>query len=160
MMKGHKTYTIEEAKAKMEYFCAYQERCHKEVRERLLNMRMIPEAIDVILVFLIEHNYLNEERFAVQFAQGKFRIKNWGKQRIRRELQFREVSKHNIDNALKHISDEVYLQALEALTEKRIEQVRETNYLKKKKKVCDYLLYRGWEPHLVYEMVGQKLLKD
>ena len=76
-MPNHKTYTVDEAKAKMEYYCGYQERCHKEVRDKLTQMKMIPEAIDLILVHLIECNYLNEQRFAEQFTLGKFRIKKW-----------------------------------------------------------------------------------
>lgn len=156
---NHKTFTLEEAKSKMEYFCAYQERCHKEVREKLIKMKMIPQAIDLILVHLIEHNYLNEQRFAEQFTLGKFRIKKWGKQRLKRELKFREISNFSIAKAMALISDKDYLTTLEALIDKRMASVKETNVLKRKKKICDYLLYRGWEPHLVYEMVNEKLSK-
>ena len=156
-MQPYKTYTIEEAKAKLEYYCAYQERCHKDVREKLRGMRMIPEAIDQILVHLIENNYLNEGRFAEQYAIGKFRIKYWGKQRIKRELQFREISNYAIDKALKEISEKDYFETLYRLAEKRINQVKEHHPQKRKKKICDYLLYRGWEPHLVYEAVNSLL---
>ena len=74
-MNLQKTYTIDEAQKKLENYCAYQERCHKEVRAKLKSMRMIPEAIDKIMVHLINHNFLNEERFAKTFVRGKFRIK-------------------------------------------------------------------------------------
>lgn len=158
-MHKHQTFTIEEAKAKMEYYCAYQERCHKEVREKLKQVGMIPQAIDLILVHLIEHGYLNEQRFAEHFTLGKFRIKKWGKQRIIRELKFREVSSYSIKKAIELIEDEIYLETLEALTDKRLRAVNESNIFKKKKKVCDYLLYRGWESHLVYSVVNEKLSK-
>ena len=67
------SYTIEEAKRKLEHYCAYQERCHKEVVSKLRELQMIPQAIDVILVHLLDHNFLNETRFAETFARGKFR---------------------------------------------------------------------------------------
>ena len=117
-------------------------------------MKMIPEAIDKIVVHLIENNYLNEERFAKSFARGKFRIKKWGRNKIIRELKFRQISKYSIDSALREIDEEAYYKTLHDLTEKRILQVKEANIYKKKKKVADYLLYRGWESHLVYEKIN------
>jgi regulatory protein len=156
-MNLQKTYTVDEAQKKLESYCAYQERCHKEVRNKLRDMRMIPEAIDHIMVHLIQHNYLNEERFAKAFVSGKFRIKKWGKNRLLRELKFREISKYSIDTALKEIDLDDYDETLDALVQKRIGQVKEKNIYKKKKKVVDYLLYRGWESHLIYEKLNEYL---
>ena len=85
--KNNKSYTLEEARKKLEYYCTYQERCHQEVTRKLREMKMIPEAIDQIIVHLIKENFLNETRFAQSFARGKFRIKKWGKQRISNELK-------------------------------------------------------------------------
>ncbi|HPF97530.1 MAG: regulatory protein RecX [Flavobacteriaceae bacterium] len=154
-MQRPTTYTVDEAQKAMEIFCAYQERCHYEVRKKLREMRMIPQAIDHILTQLIESNYLNEERFAKAFARGKFRIKHWGKNRIVRELKFREISKYNIESALKEIPQQDYLDALDALAKKKMDSILERSVLKKKKKLVDYLLYRGWEPHLVYDKVNE-----
>ena len=154
-MQRPTTYTVDEAQKAMEIFCAYQERCHYEVRKKLREMRMIPQAIDHILAQLIESNYLNEERFAKAFARGKFRIKHWGKNRIVRELKFREISKYNIESALKEIPQQDYLDALDALAKKKMDSILERSVLKKKKKLADYLLYRGWEPHLVYDKVNE-----
>ena len=154
-MQRPTTYTVDEAQKAMEIFCAYQERCHYEVRKKLREMRMIPQAIDHILIQLIESNYLNEERFAKAFARGKFRIKHWGKNRIVRELKFREISKYNIESALKEIPQQDYLDALDALAKKKMDSILERSVLKKKKKLVDYLLYRGWEPHLVYDKVNE-----
>jgi len=151
------SFTVDEAKVKMEHYCAYQERCHKEVKDKLVQMKMIPEAIDLILVHLIEHNYLNEQRFAEQFVLGKFRIKKWGRLRLKRELKYRELSQFSIKKALALISNEDYYNALDELVDKRIAAVKETHPFKRKKKVCDYLLYRGWESNLVYEIVNEKL---
>lgn len=139
----------------MEHYCAYQERCHKEVIEKLGEMNMIPEAIDQILGHLIQENYLNEERFAKAFARGKFNIKKWGANRIIRELKLRDVSPYNIKSALSEIANEDYLKTFDELARKRLNQIKETNNLKKKKKLVDYLLYRGWESHLVYEKANE-----
>jgi len=91
-----KIYTIKEAQAKLESYCAYQERCHKEVNQKLRDMKIIPEAIEVIKLHLLEHNFLNETRFAQAFVRGKFNHKKWGKIRIKRELNYRDISKYNI----------------------------------------------------------------
>jgi len=149
-----KTYTVDEAQKVLENYCAYQERCHKEVQLKLKKMGMIPEAMDKIIVHLIEHNFLNEERFAKAFVRGKFRIKKWGKNRLVRELKFREVSKYSIESGLSEIDPEEYLEVLDELVKKRIAQVKERNPYKKKRKVADYLLYRGWESHLIYEKLN------
>ncbi|CAZ95432.1 regulatory protein RecX [Zobellia galactanivorans] len=154
-MKTERAYSIEEAKRKLEGYCAYQDRCHKEVVAKLREMRMIPEAIDQIVVHLIQENFLNEERFAQSFARGKFSIKKWGRNRIVSELKQRNISKYNIATALKEIDPEDYLKTLDALAEKRLAQITERNPQKRKKKLADYLLYRGWESHLVYEKLKE-----
>ncbi len=157
-MDASKTYTVvDEARKKLEHYCAYQERCHKEARQKLRDLRMIPEATDHIMVHLIQHNYLNEERFAKAFVSGKFRIKKWGKNRLVRELKFREISKYSMDTALKEIDLDDYYETLDTLVQKRIAQVNEKNIYKKKKKVLDYLLYRGWESQLIYEKLNEYL---
>ncbi|NRB84492.1 MAG: RecX family transcriptional regulator [Winogradskyella sp.] len=152
-----KTYTVDEAQKVLENYCAYQERCHKDVKSKLKEMKMIPEAIDNILVHLIEQKYLNEERFAKAFVRGKFRIKKWGKSRLVRELKFREISKYSIESGLSEINPEEYLEVLDELVKKRIAQVKEPDPYKKKRKVADYLLYRGWESHLIYEKLNAYL---
>ncbi len=86
-MQKSTSYTLQEAQKKLEHYCAYQERCHQEVEQKLRSMNMIPEVIEIIIGNLIEENYLNETRFAQSFARGKFRIKKWGKERIVRELK-------------------------------------------------------------------------
>lgn len=150
-----KYYSLQEATKKMEHYCAYQERCHYEVVEKLRGMHMIPEAIDQIVTHLIQENYLNEERFAKSFARGKFNIKKWGKNRIVRELKQRQISQFNIKIALAEIGEEDYHNTLNELAKKRLNQIREQNIQKRKKKLADYLLYRGWESHLVYEKLQE-----
>ncbi len=159
-MNSQKSYTVEEAKRVTEKYCAYQERCHKEVEQKLYDLNMIPEARDLIIVHLIEHNFLNEERFAKSYARGKFRIKKWGKQRITRELKFRNISAYNIKSALKEISNADYTNAFNLLAEKKCAVIKETNTYKKRKKLADYLLYRGWESNLVYAKVNELINTD
>ena len=118
-------------------------------------MRMIPEAIDHIIGQLVEHNFLNEERFAKAFVRGKFVMKKWGKQRIISELKRRHISKYNINQALSEISDDDYRETLTNIAEKRLQSILEQNKFKKQKKLADYLLYRGWESHLVYDKVKE-----
>ena len=139
----------------MEGYCAYQERCQKEVHQKLHAMGMMPEARDQVVTHLIQENYLNEERFAQSFARGKFNIKKWGRNRIVTELKFRDISKHHIASALKEIDDGVYLVTLDTLAKKRVSQIKETQLQKRRKKLADYLLYRGWESHLVYGKVNE-----
>ena len=155
LMQAKKTYTVQEATKKMESYCAYQERCHQEVVQKLTGMHMIPEAIDVIMVHLLQHNFLNEERFAKTFVRGKFKIKAWGRNRLTFQLKQKGVSKVNINNALAEITEEEYIGLFNDLADKKASSIKETNKLKKKKKFIDYFLYRGWESHLVYEKANE-----
>lgn len=152
-MYDKKTYTVDQAKQKLEYFCSYQERCHQEVVEKLKAMKMIPQAIDLIIVHLLDNDFLNEERFACSFARGKHRIKGWGKIRIVTELKSRAVSKYNIDTALKEISQDEYLSNFHKLAENHWQNMHERDSLKKRKKFCDFLLRKGFESNLIYEKV-------
>jgi regulatory protein len=155
MFKKTETYTLKEATKKLKGYCAYQERCHKEVVQKLRDMNMIHQAIDEIITHLIQENYLNEERFAQSYARGKFNIKKWGRVRITNELKFRGISRYNIKTALQEIEDDLYLITLDALSTRRLESIKETNTQKKRKKLADYLLYRGWESHLVYQKIKE-----
>lgn len=154
-MANQKAYSVQEATKKLEGYCAYQERCHKEVVNKLREIRMIPEAIDKIVVHLVENDYLNEERFAKSFARGKFTIKKWGRKRITLELKQRGISRFNIKTAIQEINQTAYLETFDALADKRLAQITEKNLLKRRKKLADYLLYRGWESDLVYEKIKE-----
>lgn len=116
---------------------------------------MIPEAIDQIVAHLIRENYVNEERFSKSFARGKFNNKKWGRNRIVNELKLRNISKFNIESALREIDDTLYLSTLDVLAKKRLASIPETDKQRKRKKLADYLFYRGWESHLVYEKIAE-----
>ena len=148
-------FSIKEAVQKIEHYCAYQERCHEEVIQKLRSMKMNSEEIDQIIGQLISENFLNEERFACSFARGKHRIKHWGKIRITNELKFRGINQTLINTALKEISPEEYYETFETLANRNWESIRETNALKKRKKFCDFMLRKGFESNLVYEKVRE-----
>ncbi len=147
------TFTVEEAKKKLERYCMYQDRCHQEIDKKLFEMRMITEAKELIILHLIEHNFLNEERFAKSFARGKFRIKKWGKQRIIRELRMRDISEYNLREALKEIDDQEYENTLREITEKKFDTINENNFYKKDKKIKEFLFRKGYETNLIYEIL-------
>jgi regulatory protein len=148
-------FSIKEAIKKIEHYCAYQERCHDEVVQKLRAMKMDSDEIDTIVVKLIQDNFLNESRFACSFARGKHRIKFWGKNRIVNELKFRNIGQYNINLALKEISNEEYLDTFEKIATRNWESIKETNLQKKRKKFCDYLLRKGFESNLIYEKVKE-----
>lgn len=155
-----KTFTFEEILRKAEGYCAYQERCHDEVVQKLKTMTTSETVIDNTVVHLIENNFLNEERFARSFARGKHRIKYWGRTRILRELKLRNISRYNIENALKEINAEEYFENFNKLSERTWDSIHEKNIQKKKKKFCDYLLRKGFETSLIYEKLNELISKD
>jgi regulatory protein len=146
-----KSYTLAQAQKKLEYYCAYQERCHKEVIAKLKTLGMIPSVIDEIISELIKANYLNETRFTQSFVRGKFRIKKWGKNRILQELKVRDISSFNIKLGMKEISDDNYQKTFYDLFEKRRREVKQLTKTEQKKKIFSYMSYRGWENSKVYE---------
>lgn len=150
-----KSYTVDEIKRKLEHYCVYQERCHKEVEQKMRDFILIPEAKEMILLSLMQDNFLNEERFSKSFARGKFRIKNWGKQRIIRELKFKDISAYNIKMALKEIDENEYLKTIYRITENRNEVISETNIYKRKQKLIGFLMRKGFENELIYKVVNE-----
>jgi regulatory protein len=147
--------TFSDAQKKLEYYCAYQERCHQEVSLKIKQLGIKKPDDDVLMVYLIENNFLHEERFSRSFARGKHRIKSWGKNRIVNELKARKIAAPNIKLALTELSEEEYQNTFEKLAERHWDSILEKNHLKKRKKFCDYLLRKGWESELVYEKVKE-----
>lgn len=153
-MKNEKSYTVNEATKILEHFCAYQERCHKEVEQKLYDLKMIPEAKEKIILHLLQHNFLNEERFAKAFVRGKFSIKKWGRIKIINELRFKNISTYNIKSALKEINEKDYLETLQKISEKKLALIKESNTFKKKNKLATFLISKGYESELVYKIVN------
>lgn len=144
-----KSLTPQQALQKLKHYCAYQERCHSEVREKLFALGIWKKDQDAIIATLIEENYLNEERFAIAYAGGKYRMKQWGRQRIRYELRQKQVSDYSIKKALKQIDEDEYLQTLQKLAGERYLSLKGEQYLVRRKKTQDYLIQKGYEPDLV-----------
>ena len=154
-MVKKKSYSLIEAKKKLENFCSYQERCHKEVKEKLRELGMIQSASQEIIAQLIQEDYLNETRFAKNFARGKFRIKNWGRNRISRELKSRNITDYNIKMGMQEFTDIEYEETFYNLFEKRKKSVEHLPIDKQKKKIFSYLSYRGWEHEKIYDALNQ-----
>lgn len=152
-MRGLARLSKEEAARKIRHYCAYQERCHREVKEKLYSFGLYSNDVNEIVANLIEDNYLNEERFAIQFAGGKFRMKQWGRVKILRELQQRGVGTYNIKAALKEIDEEQYTSVLYKLAEKKWASLKTDQYLVRMSKTTTYLLQKGFEPQLVNQTV-------
>jgi regulatory protein len=145
-MPFSRTLSLEQALQKARHYCGYQERSHGDVQEKLYSFGLRKKDVETALATLIEENYLNEQRFAEQFAGGHFRLKEWGKVKIRYELKQRQVSEYCIKKALTLIDGEEYERTLARLAEKKWETLRrESNLFVRKRKLQDYLLQKGYE---------------
>jgi regulatory protein len=150
------TFTPEQALPKAKQYCAYQERCHSEVREKLYSFGLHKNEVEEIISKLITENYLNEERFAIHFAGGKFRMKQWGKVKIKNALKYKQVSDYCIRKALKEIDAPEYEKTFRKLAEQKLKSLKgEKNIFIKKRKLQDFLLQKGFETPLVREAVNQ-----
>lgn len=153
MYKKH--LTKEQALQKLKHYCGYQERSHAEVKEKLYKLGVWKKDHDEIIATLIEENYLNEERFATAFARGKFRMKQWGRVKIKYELKQKQVSEYNIKKAMKEIDETAYGETLQKLYEEKWESLKgEKNRFIKMTKTRDYLLQKGYEHALINEMIN------
>ena len=149
-------FTPEQAIPKIKQYCAYQERCHAEVKDKLYSFGLHRKDVDEIIVLLIGENYLNEERFAIHYAGGKFRMKHWGKNKIKQALKQKQVSDYCIKKALKEIDDADYIKTFEKLVEQKMKTLKsEKNIFIKKKKLQGFLLMKGYGSELINEEVGK-----
>ncbi len=155
-----KYLTKEQALQKLKQYCAYQERSHAEVQQKLWDLGVSRGEHDEIISSLIEENYLNEERFAIAFAGGKFRMKEWGRKKIYYALKEKKVSEYNIKKAMREIDDEAYEKTLHGLAEKKYASLKGEQYLVRKKKTMDYLLQKGYEPEMISAAIGKLAKKD
>ena len=149
------TFSLKEIYYKMEYYCSYQERCYKEVEEKLYSFSLTISEKEALLTHLIENNFINEERFAQSFVRGKHNYKFWGKNRIVNELKFRNISSRNIQTALKEIPEATYLHNFHTLAEKNWETIAAPKGQKRNKKFVDFLLRKGYETSLIYEKLNE-----
>ena len=152
--KAKGSVTTEQALQKLKHYCGYQERCHSEVKEKLYSLGMWQIQVEELISRLIEENYLNEERFALQYAGGKFRMKHWGKIKITYELKKKGISPYNIKKGLSEIDPEQYDAVFQKLSEEKLDSLKnEKNIFVKKRKLQDYLLQKGFERDLINDVV-------
>ena len=141
-------------KKKIEHYCAYQERCHLEVTNKLNKLGVFGDELDEYVCYLIDENFLSETRFSEAYVRGKFNNNNWGKVKISRELKLRNISDWNISNALSQISSEDYNNKLRKLCLKLVE-LNDKSEFELKNKVVKNLSYKGWEVDLVIKTLNQ-----
>jgi len=146
-----KQLTPAQAKIKIAAYCAYQERCQQEVRDKLYTYGLHMEEVEDLISFMIEEGYLNEERFAIAFVGGKFRIKKWGRNKILQELKLRQISPNCIKSGMKEINPEEYWETLLGLAEKKWESLSDSDDFIRSQKVFRYLMTRGYESDLIQE---------
>ncbi len=149
----------EEALFKIKNWCAYQERSQQETRRKLQEYSMEREVSEQVIATLIAENFLNEERFALALAGGKFRIKRWGRGKIKMELKKHQVSDYSINKALKAIDENDYEATMKQVVEKKLESLKSDDRRKKFYSVLNYAVSRGFEGDLVAEYLNQLLEK-
>ncbi len=155
-----KNWSLEEARGKLETFCSYQERCAWELRRKLFEKGISGPAAEKILAELEASGFVDDERFACSYARGKFRIKKWGRVRIRQELKLREISASTIQKGLSEIDGEEYFATLEREAEKKWEKTKETDAYKKRYLVTKYLMSKGFEQDLIQEALSTLISKE
>ena len=141
---------------KIKHYCAYQERCHAEVRDKLYSFGLHKNEVEQLLTQLIEENFLNEERFSIAYAGGKFRMKQWGKEKIKYALKQKKVSDYNIRKALASINNADYRKTFISVAGKKLKTLRsEKNIFIKKQKIKTFLQQRGFEIKVINEYLKE-----
>lgn len=148
-------YLLLEAKQKIESYCAYQERCDFEVRNKLYSWNMYSEDVNILISDLISNNFLNEQRFAEAFTSGKFRLKKWGKIKIKQHLKQKRISDYSIGKGLAQIDDDEYLETLTSLAERKFRETTGANQWEKAGKVKRFLYNKGYEADLIAEVLKE-----
>jgi regulatory protein len=148
-----KTYSKEGAKPKLEKYCAYQERSHKQVFDKCRSYGLSESDSNEILVELIQSNFLNEERFVEAYVKGKFKIKSWGKQKITQGLKLAGINQKLISSSIQEIKFEDYIKTIQRLAEKKMKTLKEGTDFEKKIKVQRYLLSKGYK----YDEISEAL---
>ncbi|MFD2962758.1 MULTISPECIES: regulatory protein RecX [Olivibacter] len=148
-----KKLTRQQAKSKAESYCAYQERSQQEMRDKLYSWGLHPVDVEEIIADLITENFLNEERFALAYASGKFTIKSWGKIKIRQGLKLHQISQRLIQDALNQINQQAYYDKLRGLLEKKAAHLKESDPYKRRNKLAQYALSKGYENDFIFDIL-------
>ncbi len=154
--KPKKKLTPAQALIKAQLSCAYQERCQQEMRDKLYGWGLYSDAVENIISDLISTNFLNEERFAKTYAGGKFRIKKWGRVKIKIELKKRNISDYCIKRAMEEINDKDYFKALKQLIEKKSKEIKGGKSHVRNYKIAQYIASRGFEQDLIWDIIKEE----
>ncbi|GAA0892507.1 regulatory protein RecX [Fulvivirga kasyanovii] len=154
-MKPKQPLTVKEAKLKAADYCAYQERTQQQVRDKLFDLGLTSDEVEDVLTDLITEGFINEERFAISYAGGKFRMKKWGRIKITHHLKALNISDYCINRGLAEIDEEDYRETLHQLLEKKRQSVSGENQYVMGKKIASFLIQKGYEPHLVWDLIRE-----
>ncbi len=154
--KIKKKYSPQQALLKAQQYCAYQERCQQEMRNKLYEWGLYSDAVENILSELITTNFLNEERFAKAYAGGKFRIKKWGKIKIKLELKRRGISEYCLKKALNESPDDEYIKTITELIAKKSKDIKDKSPQVRNYKTAQYIASKGFEQNLVWDVLRTK----
>lgn len=152
-MQEKKSYTFEEIKQKMMNYCVYQDRCHQEVEQKMRDFLLIPEAKEEILLYLIQENYLNEERFVRSYIRGKFYLKHWGRMKIKNQLKIKGISEKLIDKSMDEIDNDDYNKTIKKLFDIYYSGLKSIPEYQKNMKSIRYLMGKGYEYDVIKEVI-------
>ena len=135
---------------KIQSYCLYQDRCVKEVKNKLYSFKVSSQLVENIVKYLIDNDYLNEERYTKMFIQGKLRIKKWGRIKLKYELRSKGIDIKTINEHINQINEEDYLNYFNEFSTSKIKFLKGTKD-QKKRSFINYFTYRGWENNLIYQ---------
>jgi|AntRauTorckE6833_2_1112554.scaffolds.fasta_scaffold42357_2 regulatory protein len=147
-------YTIKEGKSKGAKYCSLQERSQQQVRDKLYEWGLFGDEVEEVISWLISEDFINEERFAQSYVRGHFKLKKWGRIKIKQGLQQKKISDYCIKKGMDEIDNEEYQKTIQSLAEKKWRILKESNLYIKKQKTVRYLLQKGFEADLVWEQVN------
>ena len=149
MENDKKSYTFQEIKQKLVNYCVYQDRCHAEVEQKMRDFTLIQEAKDEIFLYLIQENFLNEERFVRSYIRGKFYIKSWGRTKIKIHLKQKGISEKLISKSWDEIDEDDYLKTIQKIWDDYYSKQKGLKEYQKKSKTIKYLMSRGFEYDII-----------
>ena len=152
-----KRLTKEQALQKLRFYCRYQQRCQSEIKQKLFELGINSKDHHELIDELIKENSLNDERFAVAFVSGRFRLKQWGRKKIQHGLKEKRVSDETAQKALEQIDQKEYMAVLNKLAKERYASLKHEQYLVRKKKTMDYLMQKGYEVDLIRDTINNFL---
>jgi regulatory protein len=155
-----KYITKQEALTKLQRYCAYQDRCHQEVRSKLLDLGIRGFDLEEVIASLIEENFLNEERFARSFVRGKFRMKQWGRRKIEQELKKKNIPAYCVKMGFTEIEEDEYWHTLLEVLKKKNTTTKASKLYERKQKLAQYGIRKGFESHLVWKAVNELELEE